>query len=229
MRAYYEYAGITIYHGDWHACESVLQPKYDLLLTDPPYGIGASRAKAFGWGDNRGTNGLGGYNPGRRDYGDSAWDDYRPSDAEMISILSLGGDAIIWGGNYFNLGPCKGPLVWDKLRGDTDFADGEMAWNTLNRALRIFRYRWNGFLVDQHSKDNRVHPTQKPLALMKWCLGFVPNAKTVIDPFMGSGTTLEACKTLGLNATGIEIEERYCEIAAKRLSQEVFNFDEATA
>ena len=225
MKPYYEHAGITIYCADWHACESVLQPKYDLLLTDPPYGIGASRAKAFGWGDTRGTNGLGGYNPRRRDYGDSAWDDKRPSDAEMVCILSLGKEAIIWGGNYFNLGPCKGPFVWDKLRGDTDFADGEMAWHTLDRALRIFRYRWNGFLVDKDSRDVRVHPTQKPIALMKWCLGFVPDVKTVIDPFMGSGTTLEACKALRIAATGIEIEERYCEIAAKRLSQEVFQFE----
>lgn len=104
-----------------------------------------------------------------------------------------------------------------------------MAWTTFNRALRIFRYRWNGFLVDPTSTDDRVHPTQKPLALMKWCLGFAPDAKTVIDPFMGSGTTLEACKARGIAATGIEIEERYCEIAAKRLSQEVFDFGEVTA
>jgi DNA modification methylase len=227
MQPYYEHNGITIYCADWHACESVLQPKYDLLLTDPPYGIGWSRHA------NRAGNGVkshqSGYLAGKalkpRDYGDSTWDDKRPSDAEMVCILSLGKEAIIWGGNYFNLGPCKGPLVWDKLRGDTDFADGEMAWHTLDRALRIFRYRWNGFLVDKDSRDVRVHPTQKPIALMKWCLGFVSDAKTVIDPFMGSGTTLEACKALGIAATGIEIEERYCEIAAKRLSQEVFDFE----
>ena len=73
-------------------------------------------------------------------------------------------------------------------------------------------------------KDVREHPTQKPLSLMCWCLGFAPDAKTILDPFMGSGTTLRAAKDLGRKAIGIEIEERYCEIAAKRMAQEVFSF-----
>ena len=224
MKPYYEHAGITIYHGDCREVLSTLQI-FDLLLTDPPYGIGASRAKAFGWGANRGTCGLGGYNPGRRDYGDSAWDD-NPAEQSTIDLCrSKASLQIIWGGNYFTLPPTKGVLVWDKLRGNTDFADGEMAWTNLELALRIFRYRWNGYLVDQNSRDVREHPTQKPLALMKWCLTFTPEARTVLDPFVGSGTTLEACKTLGIPAVGIEIEERYCEITAKRLSQEVMAFD----
>jgi site-specific DNA-methyltransferase (adenine-specific) len=77
---------------------------------------------------------------------------------------------------------------------------------------------------DMSRKETRVHPTQKPLALMKWCLSLFPDAKTVLDPFAGSGTTLVAAKAMGLTAIGIELHEPYCEIAAKRLSQEVFDF-----
>lgn len=223
MTPYYEHAGQTIYHGD---CREILPglPKCNLLLTDPPYGIGAARKKTMGFGDNRGKNGMGGKNPSKRDYGDSAWDDERASDADIFLCRQQTSGAVIWGGNYFDLPPTKGILVWDKLRGDTNFADGEIAWTNADRALRIFRYRWNGFLVDPTSTDDRSHPTQKPLALIKWCLSLFPDAQTILNPFMGSGTTLVAAKNLGRKAIGIEIEEKYCEIAAKRLSQEVLAF-----
>lgn len=223
MKPYYEHAGITIYHGD---CRDFLPSLSgcDLLLTDPPYGIGAARRKIMGFGDNREKNGIRGANPSKRDYGDSDWDDIRCDDGTIEQCIRATKNQIIWGGNYFQLPPTKGILVWDKLRGETDFADGEMAWSNFDRALKIFRYRWNGFLVDPNSKDIRIHPTQKPLALMKWCLtlGVIP--ANILDPFCGSGTTLEAAKALSIPAIGVEIEERYCEISAKRLSQEVLAF-----
>jgi DNA modification methylase len=112
--------------------------------------------------------------------------------------------------------------VWDKLRGDTDFADCELAWTNLDKSVRRIAYRWNGFLVAPGCKDVRVHPTQKPLSVMTWAIRQAPaDVRTILDPFMGSGTTLEAAKLLGLSAIGIEREERYCEIAAQRLAQEV--------
>jgi DNA modification methylase len=223
MKPYYDHAGIQIYLED---CREILPtlPRCDLLLTDPPYGIGAARRETMGFGDNRGKNGMGGKNPSKRDYGDSAWDDAVCDDALLSLCRSRAASQAVWGGNYFSLPPTKGILVWDKLRGDTDFADGEMCWTNADRALRIFRYRWNGFLVDPSSTDDRSHPTQKPLALMKWCLSLFPEAKSVLDPFLGSGTTLVAAKAMGLTGIGIEQHEPYCEIAAKRLSQEVFNF-----
>jgi DNA modification methylase len=223
MKLYFEFGGVSIYHGD----SREILPKlgqFDLLLTDPPYGLGAARKDVMGFGAKHGKNGLGGKNPSRRDYGDSAWDD-APCDQELIDLCrSHCAEHVIWGGNYFALPPTKCLLVWDKLRGDTNFADGEVAWTSRDRAMRIFRYRWNGFLVDTTSTDDRVHPTQKPLALMKWCLTFFPSAKSVLDPFMGSGTTLRAAKDAGLTAVGIEREEKYCEIAAKRMAQEVMDF-----
>jgi DNA modification methylase len=225
VKPYYEHAGITIYHGD---CREILPhlPQVDLLCTDPPYGLGLGRAKnRQGQGVKRHMTGLvTGKAIKPRDYGDSGWDD-EPAKAELIELCrAKTNKQVIWGGNYFDLPPTKGILVWDKLRGDTDFADGEIAWTSADRALRIFRYRWNGFLVDPTSTDERVHPCQKPLALMKWCISLFPEAKSVLDPFCGSGTTLVAAKTMGLTGVGIELHEDYAEMAAKRLSQEVFDF-----
>ena len=205
---------VTLYLGD---CREVLPTlgKVDAVITDPPYGIAHTwkGGKGHGWGKADSDKAV------RND-----WDSSAP-DAALLNLLStLASEVVIWGGNYFALPPTKCLFVWDKLRGDTDFADGEVAWTSRDRAMRIFRYRWNGFLVDPTSTDDRVHPTQKPLALMKWCLTFFPLAKSVLDPFMGSGTTLRAAKDAGLTAVGIEREEKYCEIAAKRMAQEVMEF-----
>lgn len=227
MTPYYEHAGQTIYHGD---CREILPglPRCDLLLTDPPYGLGLGRAKnRQGQGVKRNMTGLvTGKAIKPRDYGDADWDDSPADDATLEMARSLTEKHIIFGGNYFTLPPTKCWLVWDKLRGDTDFADCELAWTSLSKAVKRIAYKWNGFLVDPDSTDERVHPTQKPLAVMKWCIKQAGESGTILDPFMGGGTTLVAAKNLGRKAIGIEIEERYCEIAAKRLSQEVFDFTE---
>ncbi len=225
---YYSHAGITIYHSDWLNCESVLPPKVDVLLTDPPYGIGeaagknASRSKPFGGR----ANGLS--HEGRlviaKDYGNSPWDNSPPTESDFVCLLSLAKNAVIWGGNFFKLPQSSCWLVWDKVNGASDFADCELAWTDRKAAVRMFRYMWNGMLKEY--PEQRFHPTQKPLALMKWCLSLFPEAKSVLDPFLGSGTTLVAAKAMGLTGIGIEQHEPYCEIAAKRLSQEVFNFDD---
>jgi DNA modification methylase len=108
--------------------------------------------------------------------------------------------------------------VWDK-ENTGNFADGEMAWNNLEIALRIKRHLWNGMI--RKGGENRYHPTQKPLALMKWCINLAGDVQTILDPFAGSGTTGRAAKDLGRKAVLIELEERYCEIAARRMAQEV--------
>jgi DNA modification methylase len=132
---------------------------------------------------------------------------------------------IIWGGNYFQLPPTSCILVWDKEQSG-DFADCELAWTNLKKAVRKFTYRWNGMLQEPGKpKEKRLHPTQKPQALIYWCLDFAPEAKTVLDPFMGSGTTLLCARNRGKTAVGIDKDERYCEIAATRLSQRVLSFE----
>ncbi len=197
----------------------------DLLCTDPPYGLNmGSAAHRQGQGVKRHMSGLvKGKAIKPRNYGDSDWDSSAP-DSDLIDLIrSCAPLQIIFGGNYFALPPSKCWLVWDKLRGNTDFADCELAWTNLNKSVRRIAYRWNGFLVAPGSKDVRVHPTQKPLAVMQWAIEQAPaTVRTILDPFMGSGTTLEAAKLLGRSATGIEQDERQCENAAQRLAQEVF-------
>lgn len=196
-----------------------------MLAVDPPYGLGAARKKFGGHGVKRHMTGLvAGKAIAKRDYGDAGWDDEACPQWLLDAWISKTDKQIIWGGNYFDLPPTKCILVWDKLRGDTDYADGEIAWTNLDKSLRIFRYKWNGFLVDPTSTDDRIHPTQKPLSLAKWVFSLVKDIKTVIDPFMGSGTTLVAAKAFGLSCTGIELSEAYCEATALRLSQSVFDF-----
>lgn len=210
MKPYYQDEAVTIYHGD---CRDILPelPKVDLVLTDPPYGIGEAAGK------NKSRVQL----AQPKDYGYLDWDN-QPAAQDLIDKIRLYGKwAIIFGGNFYTLPASSCWLVWDKDNSG-DFADAELAWTNLPKAVRIFKWRWNGMLQENmKEKEYRYHPTQKPVSLMRWCLQLVPDAQLILDPFMGSGTTLRAAKDLGRKAIGIEIEEKYCEIAAKRMSQTV--------
>lgn len=224
MKPYYEHAGITIYHGD---C-SIIVPQLsrcDLLLTDPPYGIkesagkNKSRTKPFG-----SRTAQGGSQIIATDYGNENWDNAPPEQWLMGLLLHKTKHQIIWGGNYFALPASSCWLVWDKLNSG-DFADCELAWTNLKKAVRKFEWMWNGCL--RQGREQRFHPTQKPLALMKWCIAQAPEeCKSILDPFMGSGTALVAAKQAGVTAIGVDQSERYCELAAQRLQQEVFGFSE---
>jgi DNA modification methylase len=225
LKPYFEEDGQVIYHGD---CRELLpRLSADLICTDPPYGLGAARRAFGGAGVVRHMSGLlAGKAVLKRDYGDSDWDD-EPAPGWVIHLMrDVSKFQIIWGGNYFPLPEARCWLLWDKLRGDTDYADGEMAWTNLDKAVRIIRHRWNGFLQEPGCEEERWHPTQKPLNVMQWAIQQVNGeCHTILDPYMGSGTTLLAAKNLGKTAIGIEREEKYCEIAAKRLSQKVLNFE----
>jgi DNA modification methylase len=199
MTPYYADDLVTIYHGDCREWTGA----FGAVLTDPPYGIGAHEMT------------LG--NGARRvDRGDRDWDSER---AEVGWLVDAGVPTILWGGNYFGLPPSRCWLVWDKGTGDNDYADCELAWTNLDRVVKRYYRGWVGQNARETS-EQRYHPTQKPVSLMRWCLGFLP-AAIVLDPFMGSGSTLVAAKESGRPAIGIELEERYCEIAARRCSQEV--------
>jgi site-specific DNA-methyltransferase (adenine-specific) len=218
MKPYYEHAGITIYHGD---CREILPelPKVDLVLTDPPYGINAGDQRRQ---KSRTKMAL------ATDYGANDWD-CKPVDFDLLwNCLQSGTKAICFGGNFYSFPRASRWLVWDKDN-TGDFADCELAWTNLGGAVRRVRYRWNGMLQEPgFPKEKRVHPTQKPIAVMRWAIGLAFHSGTILDPFMGSGTTLVAAKQLGRKAIGIEIEEKYCEIAVKRLSQEVLPLSIAT-
>ena len=222
MTPYYEHAGITIYHGDCLSVMGQLAPHYgerlfDLLLTDPPYGINAAKRGTIGTSKNAAVT----------DYGKADWDN-KPSTEALAFARSISKYQIVFGGNYYDLPPSSCWLVWDKDN-TGDFADCELAWTNMRKAVRKLTYRWNGMLQQPgRPKEKREHPTQKPEAVMLWTLTQAPaDVRTVLDPFMGSGTTLVAAKRLGKSCVGIEQEERYCEVAAKRLQQEALPLEVA--
>jgi site-specific DNA-methyltransferase (adenine-specific)/modification methylase len=198
--------GQTLYLGD---CMEVMAGlgKVDAVVTDPPYGIGFVHSGGGGCFAKSTVN-L------KPVIGDDAPFDPAP-------LLALGVPTIMWGGNHFasRLTDSASWLSWDKRCADysNDQADCELAWTNLGGPARMFRHVWNGMLRGKESKTPRVHPTQKPVALMEWCLGFLPDAKTILDPFMGSGTTLVACQRLGRNGIGIELDPDYFQIACDRV------------
>ena len=193
----------TLYLGDCREILPTLAP-CDLILTDPPYGISVC-------GNEGGVTSL---KSGSKDYGKQEWDN-RPPERWVIELIrTKAKDCIVWGGNYFELPPTKCFLIWDKGQRDFSLADGEMAWTTLDKAARFLTIS-RGEL----NTDGREHPTQKPVRLMEWCLGHVPKAKTVCDPFMGSGTTGVAAVKMGKQFIGIEREERYFDIAVERITR----------
>jgi DNA modification methylase len=204
---YYSQDGITIYCGDNRRIVPLLD-EFDLLLTDPPYGISAD--------ENAHKNGVKCRANGFREYSKSDWDSAPPADWVIAMAREKCRDHIVWGGNYFSLPPTPCWLIWDKGQRDFSFADAELAWTNLSTAVRAITFH-RGRMV----REGGDHPTQKPLDVMSWCLSHAPDAKTVLDPWMGSGTTLVAAKLRGLRAVGIEINEEYCEIAVRRLAQGV--------
>jgi DNA modification methylase len=170
----------------------------DAVLTDPPYGIGIGRMQRGKWSSAA--------------LGRSKWDDV-PADLSALPALP----SIIWGGNYFDLPPSRAFLIWDKGAGfrKRDFAECEMAWCSFDANARVFAYD----PLARGDYRGKQHPTQKPVALMEWCLGFLPDAQTILDPFMGSGTTLVACQKLGRHGIGIELDPDYFDIACKRVEE----------
>jgi len=201
MKPYYQDSAVTIYHGD---CREIVPTlgRFDLLLTDPPYGIGFSAHPTTG-GRKRGQ-------------ARETWDDDTPEIEFLLELDAIAEDSIIWGGNYYGLPPSKSWLVWTKPDAPPSMGKAELAWTNLGLNTQHFIRS-----IAATNPERLGHPTQKPLALIAWCLSLAPNAKTILDPFAGSGTTGRAAKDLGRKAMLIEREEKYCEIAARRMAQEV--------
>jgi hypothetical protein len=209
VRPYYSHAGITIYHGD---CRSIVPNLYDprAFVADPPYGVGVVGRR-------------GGLNSRR-------WEnEYRPIEGDGDNGLALECSALflskfhdakhVWfGANHYASGlpDSRGWIFWDKNTSG-DFADGELVWTNQDRPVRSFRHTWNGFARDSEVGEKRQHPSQKPVALYSWLIASLGLEGLIVDPFLGSGSSLVAASLAGLEAIGIETDEAYCEIAAKRL------------
>lgn len=199
--------GVTLYLGDSREILPRLG-KLDAIVTDPPYGI----SEAAGKNKSRSVLAI------SKDYGDLTWDN-APPPAWLIAMLrDISRWQIIFGGNYFNLPPSSCWLVWDKKNGNNDFADCELAWTNLPKAVRRIEWLWHGMM--RKGSDVREHPTQKPLGVIAWALDQLPSdVHLVCDPFMGSGTTGVAAIQKGLRFVGIEREEPYFNAACKRLEE----------
>lgn len=193
----------TLYLGDCRDVLPTLGP-VDAVVTDPPYGI-LTGSSGHGAGKLKARN---------LNTANTQWD-IAPDAALLTAILSAGKDAIIWGGNYFDLPPCRGLLIWDKRQPWPNFSAAEVAWTTLNRPCAM--YRLSSSLADKG--ENNPHPTVKPLELMKWSLGFLPAAEIILDPFLGSGTTGVAAVQMGRRFIGIERDPGYFDIACRRIEQ----------
>lgn len=198
--------------GDAHLilgdCREVLPTlgRVDAVVTDPPYGIGAER-------------GIGKVTLEGSDFRacDSQWDSKPPSKDTFAAILAMSDEQIIWGGNFFDLPPSAAFFVWDKIQPEgLSLSMAEQAWVSFGASARI--WRWKSMSINGGAAKH--HPTQKPEELIKWCINRLPfDGGTILDPFMGSGTTGVACMKLGRKFIGIEIEERYFDIACKRVEE----------
>lgn len=188
----------TLWLGD---CSEILPliGKVDAVITDPPYGL-AEKLQGGTWGKA--------YEGKYKDWDAAPW-------TPKGDFLSMADHYIIWGGNYFELPPSRCWLIWDKPDKGLTMADAELAWTNMDRNVRSFS-------ISRNPDGRRDHPTQKPLALMVWCIEQVkPAPQLILDPFMGSGTTGVAAIQLGRKFIGIERDERYFDIACKRIEQAV--------
>lgn len=203
-KPFYKDAFITLYHGSAEQIVPLL-PVSDLLLTDPPYGIGIAARGRIGNG---------------KAHTPKNWDAEPPPLWLMQMAVARAKSSIVWGGTYIGLGRATCSLVRDKCNDGMSFSQAEIAWTNLeSKATRVFRRRVNAALKVTE-REERIHPTQKPVALLAWCLSKVKGCQTVLDPFAGSAATLVAARRAGLQAIGIERDHEYCRLAADRLRKE---------
>ena len=200
----------VLYEGD---CLEIMPQigKVDAVVTDPPYGI---FKKSSGDGKMFGKDTI--YS---HDTKAAGWD--QKPNAGVFDMITTMPRWVIWGGNYLcdMIGPSAGTFIWYKRTGGNSYADAEIAWTNATGTSRLFDHQWCGAFKDSERGLRAVHPTQKPVALMRWCLGFLPDAKTILDPFMGSGTTGVACVKTGRSFIGIELDPDYFDIACRRIQE----------
>lgn len=190
---------------------------FDLAIVDPPYGIGESGAK------NKTRSKL----AKAKNYHAFAGNDANPPDADYFNeLIRVSKNQIIWGANHFI---SKMPydsqcwIVWDKDNGKTDFADCELAWTSFDSAVRKFKYKWQGMLQeDMNNKEERIHPTQKPIALYTWLLSkYAKPGYKILDTHVGSASSLIACHRMGFQYVGFELDKTYYELSTKRIADEM--------
>jgi site-specific DNA-methyltransferase (adenine-specific) len=192
---------------------------FDLAVVDPPYGIGIHKMNY--------TQSTKGGVAKRRDYSSvTDWDSAIPTKEYFDELFRISKNQIVWGGNYFTeiLPPTKGWILWDKRteqKYNNDFADGEIAWTSFDKPLRIYRYLWSGMLQgNMKDKQQRIHPTQKPVPLYQWILTeYAKEGWKILDTHLGSGSSRIAAHNLGFDFVGFELDKDYFEASEKRFKE----------
>lgn len=190
---------VVLYCAD---CRDVLPTlgKVDAVVTDPPYGLGSKLHDGGTWSTNPIYDAM------------LEWDTEPVSSELLKEVTAIADKSIVWGGNYFELPPSRCWLSWYKINTMPTMADFELAWCSFDGNAKQFREVRN-------PDGKRKHPTQKPISVMKWCLSFIPDAKQILDPFMGSGTTGVACVRLGRKFIGIEKSRQYFDESVNRIKE----------
>jgi len=185
---------------------------FDLAIVDPPYGIGADKKNSTTIQYKKSA-------AKRRSYGEQNWDNNIPSDKYFVELKRVSKNQIIWGANYFGL--TGGYIVWNKLVDMPTYSDGELAYCSLNKSVKIYTLRWHGMLQhNMKNKEIKIHPTQKPVKLYEWLLmNYAKEGDKILDTHLGSGSIAIACHNLGFDLTACEIDEEYFNSAMKRLKQ----------
>ena len=197
-----------LWHGD---CREILPglPFFDLVLTDPPFGLGnfvqiTGRKRGRGDGVGKAVE----------------WNDAPPDEAVFALIREKSKHRVIWGANFFNCFEDEGgAIIWLKRQRMPNFSKADIASCTHFKKTETVEIPWTNFTVTHEAETD--HPCERPVRLYEWCLNYMPKGLTVCDPFMGSGTTGVACVKAGKNFTGIERERKYFDIACRRIEQAV--------
>jgi DNA modification methylase len=215
---------VVLYQGD---CNEIMQSfadeEFDCVCTDPPYGIGADEAQLAAAKQRIAAEGKTKAGRGWKYYGETNWDQERPTKETFDAILRISKTALIWGGNYFAdmLPASMGWVGWDKGQRDFSLADFELAWTSEQRAARFVQYARGKAIL-----EGKVHPTQKPIEVMMFSLRYLrlKSNAIVCDPFAGSFTTAIACKRLGLRCVAIDREPKYFDLGVARITEELHRY-----
>ena len=192
---------------------------FDLAIVDPPYGIGADKAQNNAAMQRIKADGKSKAGRGWKLYADTDWDNETPNAEYWQELFRVSKNQIVWGGNYFTdyLPPSMGWIMWDKGQRDFSLADGELAWTSFNKALRIFEMSRGKALAKNNEQGGRFHPTQKPEMLYSWILqNYAKAGDLILDTHLGSGSSRIAAYKGGFNFVGFEINEHYYERQEKR-------------
>jgi len=207
--------GINIYNQDClEAMKEMPDNAFDLAIVDPPYGIGFSDYERGGMGEKVKTR--------HTSKGKKSWDSKIPTEEYFNQLFRISKNQIIWGGNYFNLPPTKCFVFWYKQNPVPNFADGEFAWTSFTYPASCFNFKYYGNLEGSTSAPDKIHPTQKPVALYKWLLDkYAKEGDKILDTHLGSGSIAIACYEYGFNLTGFELDADYYNAAKQRVENHI--------